>query len=285
MAVTRREIDRQFRERLQQVIDRSGLAPTGFARSLGIDRSTLSQLLSPDAVRLPRAETLAAIAVRHDVSVDWLLGLTSDERPGAAVVESVLVEGQAHSPIDARFVGWHAEAEAGGYRIRTVPRSFPDFLKSEAVIAHEFADRPDVDAAATALWARERLARMRDSELNQEFCLPLQTIHAFVRGEDQWGDLDREVRAEQVARMAEICRELYPSLAIYLYDVRRTFSAPFAVFGPRRATVYLGSLFFVFTAREHVRALNRRFDDIIRAAVVQPSETPALLARLGGAVV
>ena len=59
------------------------MSPSAYARAVGIDRSTLSQLLSPANERLPRAETLAAIATLAGVSVDWLLGLQSEERPGA----------------------------------------------------------------------------------------------------------------------------------------------------------------------------------------------------------
>ena len=58
----RREIVEVFRERLGEVIDRSGLSRSAFAGEIGHDRSTLSQLLSPEHVRLPRAETIAAIA-------------------------------------------------------------------------------------------------------------------------------------------------------------------------------------------------------------------------------
>ena len=285
LIIGRGEVVSTFRERLQQVIARSDLKPSNFARSLGIDRSTLSQLLAPTNVRLPRAETLAAIATQHGASVDWLLGLTSEERAGAEVVETVFLEGQADSPVDVRFLRWYAEAETAGYRIRSVPRSFPDFLKHEAVIAHEYGDRTETDVRVSVSWARERLERMRGSELNHESCMPLQALYSFARGEGQWHELDADVRRAQLLDIAAICLDLYPSLTFYLYDHRRTFSAPFSVFGPKRATVYVGSLFFMFTASEHVKALNRRFDDLIRAAVVQPPEAPTMFAKLADEVV
>lgn len=280
MTTQRRQVVRTFRERLGEVIARSELPPSRFAAALGIDRSTLAQLLSPENERLPRAETLAAIATQHGVSVDWLLGLTSRERPGADVIEPVRVEGQAYSPVDDRFLRWYAEAETAGYRIRSVPRSFPDFLKSEEVIRYEYADWPDVDPGTSVRWAKERLESMRRSELSQEVCVPLQALEAFARGDVQWRGLGADVRLTQLAAMSEICRELYPSLSFHLYDLGRTYSAPFTVFGPKRATLYVGSLFFVFTAAEHVRVLNRRFDDIVRAAVVQPATVPDFIASL-----
>ena len=86
----RREIVEVFRERLGEVIDRSGLSRSAFAGEIGHDRSTLSQLLSPEHVRLPRAETIAAIAERAQVSVDWLLGLSQDGQLGADMLPQAL---------------------------------------------------------------------------------------------------------------------------------------------------------------------------------------------------
>ena len=57
---------------------RSGLRRSAFARRIGIDRSTLTQLLASENDRLPRAETIAAMAADQQVSVDWLLGLSQE---------------------------------------------------------------------------------------------------------------------------------------------------------------------------------------------------------------
>ena len=75
----KRDLSGVFRERLRRLLERSGLNHSAFAASIGIDRSALSQLLSSGAVRLPRAETLLAIARAHEVSLDWLLGQSQDE--------------------------------------------------------------------------------------------------------------------------------------------------------------------------------------------------------------
>ena len=284
MIAQRRLVVKSFRERLQSVMDRSQMTPSAYARAVGIDRSTLSQLLSPGNERLPRAETLAAIATLAGVSVDWLLGLQSEERPGAEVIEPVRIEGGAHSPTDDRFLRWYAEAETAGYRIRSVPRSFPDFLKTPEVLRYEYAQWPEVDEAESVRWAEERRERMRLSELSQETRVPVQALEAFARGTGQWHALAKKTRRDQLAAMAEICRGLYPSLTLHLYDLRNTYSAPFTVFGPQRATLYIGTLFFVFTATEHVKALNRRFDDLVRAAVVNPAEVCDVIANLAGEV-
>ena len=279
----RRQTVQVFRERLQAVIARAGLSPTAFARTVAIDRSTLSQLLSADNERLPRAETLAAVAAVHGVSIDWLLGLTSRERMGADVVEGILqIEGGAGSPTDDRFLRWYAEAQAAGYRIRTVPRSFPDFLKTEETIRYEYAAWPESDPGAGLRAAQERLEHLRRSEVSVEACAPLQALEGFARGEAQWDGLALEQRRAQLQEMAVLCRELYPSLRLYFYDLRGTYSAPFTVFGPQRAMIYVGSMFFVFSASEQVRVLNRRFDDLVRAAVVQPPDVPDALMAMAG---
>jgi transcriptional regulator with XRE-family HTH domain len=74
-----------FQDRLQQVITHSGLNRSAFAVSIKVDRSTLSQLLAADNIRLPRADTLASIAEVHQVSIDWLLGLTRQGPMGANI--------------------------------------------------------------------------------------------------------------------------------------------------------------------------------------------------------
>src|SRR3546814_17966479 len=65
-----------FRERLEQAMDRAGTSRAELARRIGVDRSTLSQILSRDSVRLPRADTVAPMAGTLPVSLDWLLGLS-----------------------------------------------------------------------------------------------------------------------------------------------------------------------------------------------------------------
>src|SRR5262245_47941235 len=129
-----------FRDRLMEVIERSGLKHSAFARTIGIDRSTLAQLLSPRNDRLPRAETIAAIAVEWQVSADWLLGLSQEGPLSASLMPRPLeiAEG-GDAPSDERLALWHAEA--AGYKIRYVPASLPDLLKSEAVIHYEYREQ------------------------------------------------------------------------------------------------------------------------------------------------
>jgi transcriptional regulator with XRE-family HTH domain len=268
-----------FRDRLTRVIERSGLNHAAFARKTGLDRSTLSQLLAPENGRLPRAETLAAIATGCKVSVDWLLGLTQREEVGAELVEAMLqIEGHAQSPVDERLFRWYEEAE--GYRIRTVPRSFPDPLKTEAVIHFEYADSELRDPDAGIETAQARLGYLRRPDTDMEACVAVQTMTGFARGEAQWAGLPVELRRAQLDHMIALCEELYPGLRLFLFDLKRTFSVPFTVYGPLRTTIYLGSSYLVLNGIEHIRLMSRRFDDLIRASVVQPHEITRFLKEL-----
>ena len=80
--------------------------------------------------------------------------------------------------------------------------------------------------------------------------------------------------------MATLTEELYPGLRVFLFDARRTFSAPYTVFGTLRAAVYMGDMYLVLNAKEAVDALTRHFDQLIRSAVVRPHEAGAFIGRL-----
>lgn len=276
----------EFRGRLERVLARSRLSQAGFARRIGVDRSTLSQLLSPDNDRLPRAETLVAIAGGCGVSVDWLLGLSQSEAPGAEMVQALLTfEPQAHAPFDERTLAWLAEA--GGRPVRTVPVTFPDFLKTEETMAFEYeAALGPPHAAPTAVLAERR--RRMEAAIREggtlEACASIQALDAFARGQGQWAGLPAEARGRQLDALAHGLDELYPAFRLYLYDARTTYSAPFTVFGTGRAAVYLGPTYLVLNASEHIRLLSRRFDELIRAARVQPHEAAAHVAGLRGSL-
>ena len=265
----------QFRRKLERVMARAGQPQAAFARQIGIDRSTLSQLLSPANDRLPRAETLAAIARGCRVSADWLLGLSEREQIGAQMVEAPLeFEAQAHAPIDRRFMRWLDEA--AGRRLRTVPMSFPDFLKSDAVAAWEYAPAPE--AMAEFQGFRARILGLIGDGAAFEVCAEVQAIEAFATGAAQWAGLDGATRAAQLRDMARSVEALYPSLRLFLYDLRQTYSAPFTLFGRQRAALYLGPTWLVLNASEHIALLDRRFDELVRLATVQPHEAAAHLA-------
>ena len=275
----RRDTVRIFRQRLADVIARTGGSRAAFAQRIGIDRSTLAQVLSPANDRLPRVETLAAIAADQQVSIDWLLGLSQDGPLAPAIIQQPLtVEPGGHSPADERLTRWHAEA--AGYKVRYVPATLPDLLKTEELIRYEYRDHVGPIPESRIEAAHARLANQRRPETDMEVCSSVQSVESFARGEGIWRDLGAPARRQQIEWMIELLDELYPTFRWFLYDGVRRFSVPLTVFGPKRAAIYVGHMYLVFNSTEHIRVLTEHFDNLIRAAIVQPPKVSALLRRL-----
>ena len=104
---------------------------------------------------------------------------------------------------------------------------------------------------------------------------PSATRMAFTRparGEGIWRALAPEARRFQLQHMIDLVEELYPTFRWFLFDGLQRYAAPVTIFGPKRAALYVGTMYFVFTGTEQIRVLTRYFDDLIRAAVVQPPD-------------
>lgn len=277
--IDKRDASRLFRERLARLLDRSGMNRSRFAAAVGLDRSALSQLLSGETTRLPRAETLIRIASTQGVSLDWLLGISQDEGVSAEIKPALELEEAQDAGNDAALRRWHQDA--AGTKIRYVPATIPDFLRTEAVIAFETrATKPSVEYQIDD--ARERLAYSRKPENDTEVCMPLQTLQALAEGSGPWTTLDADARRAQIAQMARLADDLYPGLRIFLFDGRKTFSAPYTVFGQTRAAVYMGDMYLVLNAKEAIGALTRHFDQLIRSATVRPHEAGRVISGLIG---
>ena len=275
----RAELVRLFRERLLAVMSRSGLGQSAFASSVGIDRSTLSQILSPANDRLPRLESVAAIARVGQVSLDWLLGLREVEaqEPGL-LTDSLSIERDVISPADERLIRWLEEA--AGYKIRHVPSSFPDVLKTEDVIAFEYENFIALSPQKRIEITRSRLDYLRRPETDMEAATAMHVIASFAQGEGRWQGLPLEVRCAQLAHLIDLCEELYPRFRWFLYDGREVYSAPITIYGPIRAAIYIGQAFLLLQSRDHIRALIGHFDQLVRAAKVGPREMPEYLRGL-----
>jgi transcriptional regulator with XRE-family HTH domain len=272
-----------FRERLIAVMNRLGDTPTAFARRAGIDRSTLAQLVDDRTDRLPRADTLVAVSSAARVSVDWLLGLSQSEQLGTEIVDATLqFEHTGRAPVDDLFLGWLREAV--GYRIKTVPVSFPDFLKAEPVLRFEYRDALVGDIDARLAFARSRLDFWRQPDTELETAFPLQELALLAAGEGRWSGMAAADRRRGLEHLRDLYAQLYPGVRAYLFDLGRTTSTPFTVFGTRRAVIYLGERYLVLNAVGHIRLLAQRFDELIRAASVLPHEVADHVDRLIGTV-
>ena len=265
--MTRRDTARRFRERLLEAMDRAEVNRSTLAARIGIDRSTLSQLLSAETDRLPRADTVAAIAGALQVSLDWLLGLSHEAKLGADILnESVEVTLSAGAPVDQSLANWYVEA--AGYKIRHVPATLPDLMKTEEVLDYEYRDfvAKTTDQAIAVSHGRLEYVRMPETDI--EICLSRQSMESFARAEGIWTDLSLPARREQLDRMIALIDELYPTQRMFFFDGRTHFSVPYTVFGPQRAVIYIGQIFFAFNTIEHIRVLTRHFDALVRAATV-----------------
>lgn len=276
--MSKRETVEVFRQRLEELIARTGLSKAKFAAWAGLDRSTLTQLLSEDNVRLPRAETIARIAARHSASIDWLMGLSEQDQVAADIVPQLAIEPDAGNPADERLKRWHREAQ--GFKVRYVPATLPDQLKTDELISYESGQFGPAAADAWSGVARARIAHARRPDSEIEVCAPLQRFEVFAAGEGIWREFPAEERVRALEHAANVVDSLYPSYRLFLYDGRRRYSVPYTVFGPKRAAVYVGDMYFVFTSTEHIRELTRHFDDLIRDARLQPNEAARFIREL-----
>ena len=273
----KRDLTGEFRKRLATLIERSGQNQSAFAARVGIDRSALSQMLSGASTRLPRSETLAFIAAMNGVTIDWMLGLTSREGQTGELRAALEIGEGADDPDQTLLTRWHEEA--AGSKIRYVPATLPDQLKTNALIEFE-ARLAGRNAISRQGEADLRLAWNRRPDTDMEVCMPRQTLEQLAQGRDQFAGLSQSARREQLEHMAMLLDELYPSFRLYLYDARTRFSAPYTVFGSTRASVYMGGLFLVLNAVEPVRTLIRHFDGLVRGAEVQAGKAAAWVAVL-----
>ena len=274
----KRDLGPVFRDRLALLLGRTGESRAAFAQSVGLDRSALTQLLSGSSTRLPRAETLRRMAERYSVSLDWLLGLSQDDMLGAEIrplVEIAAAEGDTQDTLLQR---WHKEAI--GTKIRYVPAQIPDLLRTPAVIEYEASGGASRDPAWELRDAEFRLDYNRRPETDMEVCLPQQRLELLAEGRGQWKNLGKGARRTQLAYMADLVEELYPTFRLFLFDQLQTFSIPYTVFGSQRAAIFAGEIYLVLNATEHIRSLTRHFDNLIRHAVVSAHESAAFIRGL-----
>jgi len=264
----KRHLAEVFRTRLQTVFERARLSQTAFADGIGIDRSALSLLLSGRTVRLPRVETLLAIAQRHAVTIDWLLGVSQDEGMTGALLSSGSIETTEEDGASL-LMRWHAEA--AGAKIRYVPARIPDLLRTTDVIAYEAAAAHQSPLAQVED-AAFRLDYNRAAGTDMECCMPLQTLEQFAAGTGIWSGLSKAARQAQVAHMSTLVDELYPSFRLFLFDGRERFSIPYTIFGSTRVAIFAGQMYLVLSSAETIRTMQRQFEGLIRHTRIHAHE-------------
>ncbi|MBI1386596.1 MAG: helix-turn-helix domain-containing protein [Rhizobiales bacterium] len=274
----KRDIAAVFRVRLRELMARMQLTQARLAAAAHVDRSALAQVLSDASPRLPRAETLINIAHSQGVSLDWLLGLRDEDALATEVSESVEIEEGVRGADDSRLEAWRKEV--AGAKIRYVPSRLPDLLMLPEVTAFEHGRRSGPSTEIKVEHTEQALDYSRRPETDMEICMPRERLFGLKRGEDIWRELPETLRARQLAHMARLVDELYPTVRLYLYDGREVYSAPYTVFGQQRAALYMGDIYVVLTARPTVERLSRHFDQLIRRATVASHEASRFIANL-----
>ncbi len=268
-----------LRDRLARAMESRGTNQSALAREIGVDRSTISQLLAPGAARLPNAQVVAECAAALGVSADWLLGLS--DRPESAadiLATSMALTSAPRALVDEQIFAWHREA--AGYKIRHVPAGLSDMLKTHDMLRWEY--RPHLGRTTEqAIGASEdRLNWMRRARSDYEIAMPLHEVRSFARAEGYYRGLPADLRREQIDRFLDLHDQLYPSLRVTLFDARRVFSAPVTIFGPLLAVLYLGRNYLAFRDTPRIEAFTRHFDALVREATVAERDWPDFLHRL-----
>ncbi len=281
--IDRRDRAALFRTRLAETMVARKISQSALARATGVDRSTISQVLTGDK-RLPNAQLAADSAAALGVSADWLLGLSERPEPVADILATSLSITEAPRALfDETIFGWHREA--AGYKIRHVPATLPDMLKTEAMVEWEY--RPQLGRTAEQAFGafEDQLNWMRGAQSDYEIALPLHELEAFATACGYYAGLSSRTRLEQIDHLIALTDQLYPSLRLYLFDARRVFSAPVTVFGPLLAVVYLGRSYIAFRDVARVSSISQHFDWLVREASVGARELAdhlrGLRARVG----
>ncbi len=258
----KRERARIFRVRLDERMKSNGMSRSALARACGVDRSTIAQLLSADETRLPNSHLAAECARALGASADWLLGLADRSETAADILAATFRFTEAErTSADIQIAEWHREAT--GYKIRHVPATLPDTLKTDTVLDFEYAAFQAKTPAQAGQASKDLNDWLSAPGSDYEICVPREQVESLARGEGYWRGLSKSARREQIEHMAERCRALYPSLRFYMFDSKTVFSAPVTIFGPLLAVIYIGRYYMVLRERHQIQALTDHFDKLV----------------------
>lgn len=260
-----------FRQRVHEVLQDKGINRSQLADRSGIDRSTISLLLSDVHLRLPTGHVAAQIAAALGVTTDWLLGLTADKFVATELLRQSLelAETSGFGP-DDHTQRWMIEFQDA--KIRNVPVSLPELMKTDRVMQLEYAKNPDRSVAQAKDDSAAQLANMRLPGRDVEFAMPWQSVAQLTQRAGVWAQLSSKEVQRQLSHMADLCQELYPATRLHLFDLTHHYSAAISVYGQRRAVVYIGSGYLVFHTTEHIAFLTRQFDALVKGAVIRSDE-------------
>lgn len=260
-----------FRQRVHEVMQDRGINRSQLADRSSIDRSTISLLLSDLHLRLPTGHVVAQISAALGVTTDWLLGLTADKLMATELLRQSLELAETSGfGSDEHTERWLMEFQDA--KIRNVPVSLPELMKTERVMQLEYAKNPGRSVDRAKDDSAAQLANLRLPGRDVEFAMPWQTVAQLTQRAGVWAQLSKQEVQRQLAHMADLCHELYPATRLHLFDLTHHYSAAISVFGQRRAVVYIGSGYLVFHTTQHIAFLTRQFDALVKSAAVRSDE-------------
>ena len=256
-----------FRERLIEVMSVKGMTKSGLSRAANVDRSTIGQLLKNDQPRLPNAQLAADAANALGVSTDWLLGLTNrPETPGDIIAAALSLSPAERTSADEQLLEWHHEA--AGYKVRHVPATLPDILKTKRILDWEYASVRERRLPEALSAIQDQLQWLSSGVSDYEIAVPVHEIESCAAGTAYYKNVEKDVRYEQLGSIADQCDQMFPRLRIFLFDAHNVFSSPVTIFGPNLAVIYVGQCYLAFREVERIKSLSSHFDWLVREAVV-----------------
>ena len=262
-----------------EAMSRKNVSRSALARETQVDRSTIGQLLKDDLPRLPNAQLAADAASVLGVSTDWLLGLTNrPETPGDIVAAAMALSPAERISADEQLLEWHQEA--AGYKVRHVPATLPDILKTEQLLNWEYSSFRDRRLPEAIIAMQNQLEWLKSGVSDYEIALPVHEVEACATGSAYYGGVGQDVRFEQLNYIADLCDEMFPRLRLFLFDAHTVFSSPVTVFGPNLAVVYVGQCYLAFRESQRVRSLTDHFDWLVREAIVDARGVPDYIRHL-----
>jgi transcriptional regulator with XRE-family HTH domain len=244
-----------------------GMTKSGLSRAANVDRSTIGQLLKNDQPRLPNAQLAADAANALGVSTDWLLGLTNrPETPGDIIAAALSLSPAERTSADEQLLEWHHEA--AGYKVRHVPATLPDILKTKRILDWEYASVRERRLPEALSAIQDQLQWLSSGVSDYEIAVPVHEIESCAAGTAYYKNVEKDVRYEQLGFIADQCDQMFPRLRIFLFDAHNVFSSPVTIFGPNLAVIYVGQCYLAFREVERIKSLSSHFDWLVREAVV-----------------
>jgi transcriptional regulator with XRE-family HTH domain len=193
------------------------------ARGVGIDRSTVTQMLAADDVRMPGGHVVANMATALGVSCDWLLGLSDRPERISALIDTSLSISDAGRASGRRRSDLRLARGRRGLQDTPCARDPARRAEDRCVDGMGIPARQGEDPGQAIAAAHARLEWLRGSTSDYEIAVSLHEFESFVAGTGYYGGWIAIFGASSCAGSLEVYDALFPSLRLFLYDARRCF--------------------------------------------------------------